>query len=104
MNTIIVVCAVLFTVAVIVAVVFLVNTLLQIKKTAKQVEILLSNLNQEMSVISRITDTVSSFVNIFASPWVKAGSWCAGVVSAFQAKRKKGQPVRPDNVNNTVRS
>jgi hypothetical protein len=89
MNTVLVVCAVVLTAAILVAIVFLINTLRQVRRTARQAEILLSNLNQEMSLVSRITDSVSSFVDMFASPWVKVGSWVAGMVSAVHSKHKK---------------
>jgi hypothetical protein len=89
MSTILIVCAVAVTVALVVAVIFLISTLSQIRRTARQAEILLLNLNQEMNLVSRITNSISSFFDVFSSPWVKAGSWAAGIFSAFQAKRKK---------------
>lgn len=89
MNTVLVVCAVVLTIAILVAIVFLVRALVQIRRTARQAEILLNNLNQEMNLVGRITDTISSFVDMFTSPWVKVGSWVAGIASALHTKHKK---------------
>jgi hypothetical protein len=89
MNTILLVCAVAVTVALVIAVIFLISTLSQIRRTARQAEILLSSLNQEMCIVGRITESISSFFELFASPWVKVGGWAAGLLTMLQAKRKK---------------
>jgi hypothetical protein len=89
--TIFIICAVLITIAVIVAVVFLIQTLIQIKKTAFEAEMLMRNVNREVALVEKITETISGFVANFSSPWVKIGSVLTSVVSSWWGKHKKGQ-------------
>ena len=63
--------------------VFLVSALMQIKKTAFQAEQFLRQMNQEMSMVSKITSAISEFAEQFTSPWIKAGAVVTSVVSSL---------------------
>jgi len=83
MNAVLIVCVVLVTLAIIVAVIFAVQTLVQVRRTAREAEILLKNINEEVNTVLRITGAVSAFIDGFSSPWVKMGSWFTGVASTL---------------------
>jgi hypothetical protein len=88
MNTTIVCCLVAVTLAFIVLVVFAVRTLLQVYKTARQAELLLTSVNQEMSVVGRITSAIGGLFSQ-SFPIIKIGSIVSGIVAGWFAKRKK---------------
>lgn len=92
MNTVIMVSVIVVTAAIVVLVAYLVRTLNQVKRTAREAELLLKSLNQEVNTIGRITGNVSAFIERLSSPWVKAGSWAAGVASSLFRKQKKEKP------------
>ena len=87
MNTVLIVLACIVTVAIVIAVVFLIDTLMQVKRVAVEAETLLKNVNQEVSSINRITDTVIGLIDSVRSPWVKAGLWFAKVASNVFRKK-----------------
>lgn len=92
MNTILVVCAILITAALIIAVIFLVQTLIQVRKASREMEFLLKSINGEVSAVVHITSSISKFFDNLGSPWFKAGGWFAGIISsAIRSGRKKGQ-------------
>ena len=87
MNTVILVCAVAVTLAFVVLVTFAVRTLMQVYNTAKQAELLLTSINQEITVVSHITAAVGQFfANSF--PMIKYVSLVSGLVSGWFMKRK----------------
>lgn len=87
METVLIGCAVVVTVAFIVAIVFLVQTLSQVRNTARQAEELLSNLNKELATVSKVTGFVSNMVERFTTPWFKIGSWLAATATSYVVNR-----------------
>jgi hypothetical protein len=104
MNVIVVVCVVVLTIAVVTGVVFLIQTLIQVKRTAGQAELLMRSCNEEIGIVKSLTSNVSSVVTNFKSPWFKVGAWAMGMASAFlkksvnnytkKTKDKEGQDVK----------
>lgn len=86
MNAVLITCIIILTLAVVVAVVFLVQTLIQMRRTGSEAEILLKGLNEEMNMVKDLTNNVSSFVTGFGSPWMKFGAWLATVASIMLKK------------------
>jgi uncharacterized protein YoxC len=89
METVLIICAVLFTVAVLVIAVFLVMMLIQARRTAHEAEALLKNLNEEMAVIKKVTGILSSISENFNSPVFKIGSMAAKFITTM-FKKKSG--------------
>jgi hypothetical protein len=89
MTTILLVCAIVLTVAITVAVIFLVKTLIQVERTARQAETLLKGVNTEVSTVLNISEKVSGLLEAFSSPWVKIGTIASGVISSMLASSKK---------------
>jgi uncharacterized protein YoxC len=89
MNPVLIVCVVLVTLALIVAVIFAVQTLVQIRRASREAEILLKHINEEVNTVLRITGSISAFIDGLSSPWVKMGSWFTGVASILLKKKKK---------------
>ena len=88
METVILVCIIVATLAFVVLVVFAVRTLMQVYNTARQVEHLVRSINQEMDVVTRITTGIGHFFsNTF--PVMKYASLVGGLVSGWLMKRKK---------------
>jgi hypothetical protein len=79
------------TAAVVVAVVFMVRTMIQVRKTAKEAETLLNSLNYETNKVKAFTETFTSFVgNFINSPWLKFGTLASSVATGiFAGLRKK---------------
>lgn len=96
MNTFIIICISVFTLAVVAAVVYLILTLIQIRRTARQVELLLRSVNHDVNTIGRITGNISSLVEHLTFPWVWAGSWVAGIVSVLMGGRPKARHAVPE--------
>jgi hypothetical protein len=89
MNTVLTVCAIAFTLAIIVAVVFLVRTLLQVARTAHEAEILLKGINTEVSTLMKISDKISNLMEAFSSPWMKAGTLITSIISSMLTSKKR---------------
>ena len=93
METVLIACAVVLTVAILVAIVFVVQTLSQIRNTARQAEELLSNINKELATVSKVTGFISTMAARFTTPWFKIGSWLAATVTSYVMNRTpKPQP------------
>ena len=95
MNILLGICLVIVTAAIVVAVVYLVQTLIQLKQTAQQVcctaseaEKLLKSINAEASVIAGISNSIAGFFGN-AVPYLKFGSLFTGIISNFFKKRDK---------------
>ncbi|MCB4790381.1 MAG: hypothetical protein LHV68_00675 [Elusimicrobia bacterium] len=91
MSIVLIICAVLFTVAISVVTVFLVIMLIQARRTAHEAEALLKNLNEEMAVIKKITGVFSSIFGKFNSPIFKVASWVAALATMAFRKRNSEQ-------------
>ncbi|MBT9168534.1 MAG: hypothetical protein DDT19_01880 [Syntrophomonadaceae bacterium] len=83
MNTIIAVCLIFVTVSVLVATIFLVMTLVQMKKTAAEAETLLKTLNSELKALENFSKFIGSL------SLVKFFSSVVGVVSGLGIFRRK---------------
>lgn len=90
------ICAVCATIAVIVATVFLVRTLIQIRRTAREAEQLLHNLNREIDVVARLTGALAGLADKLSSPWLRAGTWIGGLASAFIKKHRRSSAESDD--------
>ena len=88
METVMIICAVLFTVAVLVVAVFLVMMLIQARRTAHEAEELFKNINEEMVVVKKITGIFSSISENFNSPVFKIGAMAAKFVASMFKKNK----------------
>lgn len=89
METILIVCAIVITVAVVAGIVFFIRTMLQVRNTARQAEILMAAVNSEIKSVVGITDAINAFIANLSSPWFKVGGWLTGVVSSLILKRRK---------------
>ena len=89
MITVLIVCAVTLTAAVIVAVIFLVKTLIQVDKAAREAEILLKGVNTEVSTVLNITDKISNILEALSSPWMKAGTFASRIISSMLMPSKR---------------
>ena len=100
MNSVLITCIVILTIAIVVAVVFLIQTLVQMRRTAGEAEVLLKGLNEEMSMVKDLTNNVSSFVNSFGSPWMKFGATLASILlrKGVEKKNSKNQSQEDKNV------
>lgn len=98
MNTVLSVCAVSFTAAIIVAVVFFIRTMIQVRRTASEAELLLKNINYEANKVKSFTDNVTGFVeNVINSPWLRFGTMASSMASSFFSGLKKGKKQAPEN-------
>ena len=91
MNTILIVCMLAVTCAIIVAVVYLVQTLVSIKKTSDEMEVLLKSINHEVDMVINITGKVQGFISRVTAPWKKAGGGLGSIISSFIRYKKEEQ-------------
>ena len=89
MTTVLAVCAIVVTIVFVLAVIYIIQTLIQVRLASKEVEIFMRNLNREMGGLVRLTDGISAFLDNFNSPWVKVGGWFTGMVSSLMKKGKR---------------
>jgi predicted PurR-regulated permease PerM len=89
MNTVVIVCLIVVTLAILLTVAFMIGTLVQVRKVSREAETLLKSINKEVNTVVHLTDTVSGMVDRFSSPWVKAGSWATAFISALMRSRRK---------------
>ena len=95
MITLIGVCISIITVAIVIGVVYLVGTLIQVRRTAAEIEICLKQVNHEVLLVQGITERVSSVFKTISSPIGLLGGLVSGVLSAWIAKRHARQAGRP---------
>ena len=86
LNTTIIICIILFTLTVVVTAIFLIRTLIQVKKTAGELEDALQKVNKEMDVISDISGKVANITKNLSSPVVAAVS---ALATAFFRKKSR---------------
>ncbi|PKN01283.1 MAG: hypothetical protein CVU77_05640 [Elusimicrobia bacterium HGW-Elusimicrobia-1] len=97
MNTLIAVCLVVATISATVSAVYLIMTLIQMRRTAAEAEALLAYLNLEVRKVGNIGDTIASAVSSVASsalflkiPYVaKIAVGAVGALAAMIMRRKK---------------
>jgi uncharacterized protein YoxC len=83
MNTILMICAVVVTLSVVAAVVYLIQALNSVKKAADELEVLLKSVNREVDMVTNITGKIQGFVNRVTAPWKRTGGWLGGIISSF---------------------
>lgn len=91
MNTVLLICIIVLTASIVVAVVFLVRTLIQVRKTAREAEVLLNSVNYEANKVKTFSDNVMGFVEtLMNSPWLRVGTAASTIVGGiFTALKKK---------------
>ena len=92
MEIFLAVCAGLFLVVIGVVSVFLIQTLIQIKKTARSVEILTTNVNQEVVHIQNLSNTAVNLTNLFTGSMGRTVSLAVSFLQGLLKKNPK-QPV-----------
>ncbi|MEA5001806.1 MAG: hypothetical protein VB017_08025 [Endomicrobiaceae bacterium] len=85
MNEIIIICIVLLTVSVVAAAVYFIITMIQIAKTAKQAEEVLSKMNSEMDKVEMMSDAVTKIFNFIPGSLINIA---ASVMSLFFKNKK----------------
>lgn len=75
MNTILIICAIILTFLFSIGIVYLVLALIQIRKTAKEAQVLFQALNKEIDSVNRITYGVTMFFKNFCSPLINLSNW-----------------------------
>lgn len=88
-NIWLIICLILTTASIIAVAVYLVFALIQLKKTAKEMEETFSRANYELDKINKVSEKVASVTDKFAAPLVSASTVIYYIFSAFK-KRKKG--------------
>jgi hypothetical protein len=89
METFLAVCAGLFILTVGVVAVFLIQTLIQVKKTARSVEILTTNVNQEVMHIQNLSNTAMNVANMFTGSMGRTVSLAVSLINGFLKKKNK---------------
>lgn len=82
------------TAAVVTGVVFLVRTMIQVRRTAMEAETLLKSLNYEADKVKSFTESFTGIVGgLINSPWLKFGTLASSVATGIFAglRRKDGQ-------------
>lgn len=83
MNTILMICALVVTASIVVAVVYLVQTLSSVKKAADELEVLLKSVNREVDMVTSITGRIQGFISRITAPLKKKSGWLGGIISSF---------------------
>lgn len=79
---------VLSTIALIVVAVYLIITLIQIKKTAEEMEESFKRVNTELAVVNKISGKVVSMTEKISAPLISAFSLLFYIFSGSRSKRK----------------
>ncbi|HOW27550.1 MAG TPA: hypothetical protein PK876_03480 [Elusimicrobiota bacterium] len=74
MEIFLIICGTLLTATLIVTSVYLIQTLMQVRQTARAVQVLAENVNQEMVKLRSATDTVSSLASQLTGVYGKVAS------------------------------
>ncbi|MCA6071916.1 MAG: hypothetical protein LE168_06140 [Endomicrobium sp.] len=77
-------------VSVVVGVVYLVSALIQIKKTAIELESAMRKLSNELDIVNKVSGRVVSITEKLASPVVSAFSFLFHIVSSINKRKKTG--------------
>lgn len=92
MMTVFLFCAVVLTVSAVVATVFIVRTMIQVKRTAAEAETLLKSVNYEATRVKTFTENVAGFIEgTLNSPWLKFGTMASCIVSSVVSGIKRGR-------------
>jgi len=87
MNVFFAICAALFVLMVGVATVFLVQTLVQVRQTARRMEILADNMNNEVLRVQNITHAAANIASAFGGTVGKSASFGFNLLSRFLKRR-----------------
>lgn len=92
MMTVFMVCAVVLTASVVTAVVFIVRTMIQVRRTASEAEALMKSINYEAEKVKVFTNNVTGFVEgVLNSPWLRFGTLASGIVTSVVSGLKRGK-------------
>ena len=90
MDTFIAVCLGLLTVAHIAGAVFLIVTLLQVRRAADAIEVAAYQAQDQVARVGEATRKVTGMADMLGSGWMKAGTAALGVIFApWSARRSK---------------
>lgn len=87
-NSWIIICIVLSTIALIAVAVYLIIALLQIRRTAKEMEESLKRVNTELDMLNKVSGKVLSMTEKISSPLMSAFSVLFYIFSGNKSKRK----------------
>ena len=88
-ETVLTVCVILLTVAVLVATVYLVILLRQVSQTTKKLEETLDKANREIGSVHKISDGVVTVASMLPKTWIKVVSMVLPLVTPYIFKKKK---------------
>jgi uncharacterized protein YoxC len=69
--------------------IYLITALVQIKKTAKEAEMVLQKINVELAVVNKVSGKVSDIADKVSAPLLSAVSVLAYIISGIAKKKKK---------------
>ena len=84
------ICLFLATASSVAVAVYLIFTLIQLKKTAKEMEETFSKINKDLEVFNKVSGTIAGITEKFSSPLLSVGAAVYYFFSAFTGKKKNG--------------
>lgn len=85
------ICLFLATASLIAVAVYLIFTLIQLKKTAKEMEETFSKINKDLEIFNKVSGTIVGITEKFSSPLISAVAAIYYFFSAFSGKKKSGR-------------
>ena len=95
-NIWLIICLVFATASIVAVAVYVIFVLIQLKKTAKEIEETFSKVNHELEMFNKVSDKVVSVTEKFSAPLVSAGTALYYIFSTFKKKKngcKEGKNV-----------
>lgn len=89
MNEILLICIVLITVAIIIAVVYFVITMSQLTQATKKLEETLDKVNIELDSVHKISSGVMTAASFMPKAWMKVATTVLPLVTSYIFKKKK---------------
>ena len=83
-----IICLIIVTAAVVACAVYLIVTLIQIKKASKEMEEALRKVNTELDYVNKVSGKVADITEKISSPIISAASVLFYAVSAIKERRK----------------
>ena len=87
-NSLIIICAVLITAVAVACAVYLILALIQMRKTAKEMESALKKVNHELELVNKVSDTVADIGEKFSAPVISALSAVFYILTGLKSKKK----------------
>lgn len=82
------ICLVVLTLAVVFVAVYLIISLIQIKKTAREIECAFEKINTELEIVNKVSDKVANISEKLSSPLISIGSILFYILSGIKPRRK----------------